>query len=123
MNPPIALVVTDAACTGTVNVRPRNGVTTLADLGITSLNPPRPNVLDGKSGRTTQVTFTLKQDGFVELKVYDMLGVEADVLQSGMMKRGPHSLQFATNRLRPGIYFIVMTTGTTRSTQKLIVAN
>ncbi|MBE0644022.1 MAG: T9SS type A sorting domain-containing protein [Bacteroidetes bacterium] len=123
MTPPIALVVTDEACTGTINVRPRNGVTTLSDLGITSLNPPRPNVLDTKTGRTTQVTFTLKQEGFVELKVYDMLGVEAEVLQSGMLKRGTHSLQFATDRLRPGIYFIVMTSGTTRSTQKLIVAN
>jgi hypothetical protein len=123
MTPPIALVVTDNACTGTINVRPRNGVTTLSDLGITSLNPPRPNVLDGKTGRTTQVTFTLKQEGFVDLKVYDMLGVEAEVLHSGMLKRGAHSLQFATDRLRPGIYFIVMTTGTARSTQKLIVAN
>jgi hypothetical protein len=123
MMPPLALVATDEACTGTVNVRPRNGVTTLSDLGITTLNPPSPNVLDGKTGRSTQVTFALKQEGFVELKVYDMLGVEAEVLYSGVLKRGSHNLQFATNRLRPGIYFIVMTTDATRSTQKLIVAN
>jgi hypothetical protein len=80
-------------------------------------------VLDGKTGRSTQVTFTLKQEGFVELKVFDMLGVQAEVLHSGTFKRGSHSLQFATDRLRPGIYFIVMTTASTRSTQKLIVAN
>lgn len=123
MTPPVALVATDDACTGTVNVRPRNGVTTLADLGITALNPPRPNVLDGKSGRSTQVTFSIKSESVVDLKVYDMLGVEADVLHSGMLKRGTHSVMYATDRLRPGIYFIVMTTGTTRFTQKLIVAN
>ncbi|MFZ1729893.1 MAG: choice-of-anchor D domain-containing protein [Bacteroidota bacterium] len=123
MMPPLALVATDEACTGTINVRPRNGVTTLSDLGFTTLNPPLPNVLDGKTGRSTQVTFTLKQEGFVELKVYNMLGVEAEVLHSGVLKRGNHSLQYATNRLRPGIYFIVMTSGATRSTQKLIVAN
>jgi hypothetical protein len=123
MTPPLALVATDEACTGTVNVRPRNGVTTLADLGITTLNPPRPNVLDGKSGRGTQVTFSLKGESFVDLKVYDMLGVEKAVLHSGVLKRGTHSVQYATDRLRPGIYFIVMNAGATRSTQKLIVAN
>lgn len=123
MDPDVALVATDEGNTGTVNVRPRNGVTTLSDLGITTLNPPRPNVIDGKSGRTAQVTFSLKGESFVELKLYDMLGVEKAVIHSGVLKRGSHSLQYSASGLRPGIYFVVMNAGGTRNTQKLIVAN
>lgn len=123
IEPPVATITTDEGITGTLHVRPRNGVTTLEDLGITTLNPPRPNVLDGRNGRTAQVTFSVKTEGYVSLKAYDMLGVEVAVLHSGMLKRGTHSLKYSADRLRPGIYFLVMTTGTTRSIQKLIVAN
>jgi hypothetical protein len=123
IEPPVAMITTDEAITGTLHVRPRNGVTTLEDLGITTLNPPRPNVLDGRTGRSAQVTFSIKTEGYVALKAYDMLGVEVAVLHSGMLKRGTHSMKYSADHLRPGIYFLVMTTGTTRSIQKLIVAN
>jgi hypothetical protein len=123
MSPQVASIVTDAAAGGTVNLRPRNGVTTLEDLGITTLNPPRPNVLDGINGHGSQISFSLRSDAFVEVQLHDMLGVEVDVLHSGVTKRGTHNLRYSADHLRPGIYFVVMTTGSTRSVQKLIVAN
>ncbi|MBR9978313.1 MAG: T9SS type A sorting domain-containing protein [Bacteroidetes bacterium] len=123
MTPPVAQIETYNAATGTVNLRPRNGVTTLEDLGITSLNPPRPNVLDGVNGRGSEISYTLRNESFVSVKLHDMLGVEIDVLHSGVTRRGEHSLRYSADHLRPGIYFVIMTAGSTRSVQKLIVAN
>ncbi|MDT8323715.1 MAG: choice-of-anchor D domain-containing protein, partial [Bacteroidota bacterium] len=123
LEPDVAQVVTDEATSGTITIRPRNGVTTLSDLGITTMTPPRPNVLDGKSGRSTQVSITLDRDSFVEMKLYNLLGVETDVIHRGMLKQGAHILRYRADNLRPGVYFVVMTTGSFRSTQKLIIAN
>jgi hypothetical protein len=121
--PDIALLTTDATCSGTVTVRPRNGVATLSDLGITTLNPPRPNVIGGGSGNgQTMLTFSLKLESSVELKVFDILGVEVAVIHSGSFKRGTHSIRYTPETLRPGVYFVVMTAGSYRGMQKLIVA-
>jgi len=122
LQPDVALVSTDVGCTGTVTVRPRNGVTTLEDLGITGMNPPQPNVLNSNS-RQTQLTFSVKTDAHVQLKIYDMLGVEVTSVHDGMLKRGAHSIRYSAQNLRPGVYFVVMTSGEFRSAQKLIVAN
>jgi hypothetical protein len=123
LEPDIAQVTTDEATSGTITIRPRNGVTTLTDLGITTMTPPRPNVLDGATGRETQLDISMKSDAFVEVKLYNLLGVETAVIHRGSLKRGSHSLRYAADNLRPGIYFVVMTTGSFRGTQKLIIAN
>ena len=121
--PDVADVATDENCAGVVTIRPRNGVSTLEDLGITSMSPPRPNVLDGAAGRQTELNFTLESDAHVELAVHDLLGNRVARVHSGMLRRGAHTMRFSAERLRAGIYFVTMTTGTFRSTQKLIVAN
>ncbi len=121
--PAIATVVTDTSCSGTITVRPRSGVTTTADLGITTLNPPRPNVIGSSAAGSTEVTFSIKQDGFVEVKLFDILGVAVASIHNGSLKRGTHTFRYTPENLRPGVYFVVMSTGTYRGIQKLIVAN
>ncbi|MCB2203901.1 choice-of-anchor D domain-containing protein [bacterium] len=123
LEPDIAQITADDGTSGTITIRPRNGVTTLADLGITSLTPPRPNVLDGKTGRETQIQVSVDRDSYVEIKLYNLLGVETDVIHRGMLKSGAYSFRYQADRMRPGVYFVVMTTGTFRSAQKLIIAN
>ncbi len=121
--PDLAQVTTDETCNGTITVRPRNGVATLSDLGITTLNPPRPNVIGGNEGNQTLLSFSLKQDATVEVKLFDILGVEVATIHNGNLKRGTHSIRYAPENLRLGVYFVVMTTGSYRGVQKLIVAN
>jgi hypothetical protein len=121
--PAIAVITADETCSGTISIRPRNGVATLSDLGITTLNPPRPNIVGGIDGEQTLLSFSLKQEGMVELKVFDILGVEVAVIHSGNFKRGTHNIRYTFKHPRPGIYFIVMTASGYRGMQKLIVAN
>ncbi len=119
--PDIALVTTDVTCSGTVTIRPRNGVATLSDLGITTLNPPRPNVVGGSQPGETALSFSLKQDASVALKIFNILGDEVAVVHNGNLKRGAHTIRYSSDALRPGVYFVVMTTGSYRGMQKLIV--
>jgi len=121
--PGIALLTTDESCNGMVTIRPRNGVTTLSDLGITTLNPPRPNLVGGNSASQTLISFSLKNEAFVDVKIFDILGVETGIIHSGQLKAGKHSVRYSTSHLRAGVYFVLMTTDTYRSIQKLIVAN
>ena len=53
---------------------------------------------------TTQITFTLAETGFTELKVYDLLGREMTTLVSEVKTAGKHIIQFDASGLSSGIY-------------------
>jgi len=73
------------------------GVSTILQLCGNYPNPFNP---------TTTVQFSVPQDGYASLKVYNMLGQEVETLFSGMAKAG-HYIQatFNASRLASGIYF------------------
>jgi photosystem II stability/assembly factor-like uncharacterized protein len=55
---------------------------------------------------TTSIDFMLPADGFVTMKVYDILGREvATILNREMMDEGEHTVDFAANELASGVYF------------------
>ena len=56
------------------------------------------------------IEYTLPTDGFVSLKVYDVLGREVATLVNEKQNAGKHSVNFNGASLASGIYFYVLTT-------------
>jgi hypothetical protein len=55
---------------------------------------------------TTTITFTLAQDGFTTLKIYDVLGREVTTLANGVMKSGViNTVSFNASKYSSGVYF------------------
>jgi len=75
---------------------------TIAVPKVVALNQNYPNPFNP----TTTITFTLAQDGFTTLKIYDMLGREVTTLVNGEMKSGVmNAVSFNASKLSSGVYF------------------
>ncbi len=58
---------------------------------------------------TTQISYSLAQDAFVTLKVYDMLGNKVTELVNGGQTAGVHEISFDASELSSGIYIYRVT--------------
>lgn len=79
---------------GTVNMETETPVTT--ELNQNFPNPFNPS---------TKISFSIANEGFVSLKVYDMVGREVMTLISGNKTAGSHSVEFNASNLTSGVYF------------------
>ena len=70
---------------------------------------------------STTISYTLPQNGVVQLKVYDMLGKEVAVLVNKNQIRGSYKIKFDASSLPSGIYFYTLKSGSFSETKKLIL--
>jgi len=70
---------------------------------------------------TTKISYSIKQDGLVSLKVYDILGKEVSELVNEVKEAGTYSVTFNASELPSGIYFYTLTAGKFTATKKLIL--
>ncbi len=70
---------------------------------------------------STKISFDLPEEGFVTLKVYDMLGREVSSLFSGNMKSGPHEITFDASALSGGVYFYRLNTEKFNGVKKMLL--
>jgi hypothetical protein len=70
---------------------------------------------------STQIQFSLKTDGAVSLRVYDILGRETITLVDAWLPLGRHTVTFDASRLSSGTYIYVMTAGGVRISKKLVL--
>ncbi len=122
VQPPIAIIDTGLAARATVRIQPRNGVTTLADLGITSVRPPKPNLITTVSASHTAVTVEVAATAAGELALFDQLGNLMVRLHAGTFERGVHTYDLETATLPNGLYFVTFRAGRDMTSQKLILA-
>jgi hypothetical protein len=69
----------------------------------------------------TSIVFSLNDNSFVSLKVYDLLGREVAILASGEFDAGDHKVKFNGNNLESGIYFYEIKADNIRDVKKLIL--
>ncbi len=70
---------------------------------------------------TTNIKFSIPENGLVSLKVYNVLGeVVADLLNKELVA-GNHSVDFNAANLTSGIYFYTLTSGNLVSTKKMLL--
>lgn len=70
---------------------------------------------------TTTIKFTLPEEGFVNLTVYNMLGQNVKKLVSEFRKAGYHEVQFNASNLSSGFYIYRIKSGKFTSTKKMLL--
>jgi hypothetical protein len=69
---------------------------------------------------TTVISFTIPENYFVSLKVYDLLGTEIAELAGREYSAGWHSITFDASNFASGVYFYTFKAGQYTSTQRMI---
>ena len=70
---------------------------------------------------STQISFSLAQNGFVRLVVYNLLGQEVKTLINRNMEAGSHSITFEASDLQSGVYIYKLTSSGFTQTKKMIL--
>lgn len=70
---------------------------------------------------STRIDFTVKEAGFVTIRVYDMLGSEVAVLVNEMKQPGSYSVNFDASNLSSGMYLYKIETGSFTSVKKMLL--
>ncbi len=70
---------------------------------------------------TTTIRYSIPQNSFVNIKVYDIAGKEVATLANDMETQGNHSIEFNASNLASGIYFYRIQCGNFSDTKKLIL--
>lgn len=69
----------------------------------------------------TTISFVIKENGQVSLKVYNVLGDEVATLVNGELTGGVHTVQFDASTLSSGVYFYTLTAGNFTETKKMLL--
>ncbi len=70
---------------------------------------------------STVIQYQIPENGFVTLKVYDILGNEVATLINGKQQAGSYGINFNASELSSGIYFYQLKTGKFVDTKKMIL--
>ena len=71
--------------------------------------------------QTTTINYQLPKDGFVTIKVYDMLGKEVATLVNETKSGGYHSVNFDASKLTSGVYVYTITTNNFIQSKKMLL--
>ena len=69
---------------------------------------------------TTTITFNLPERSYVELNIYNVLGVKLATLVKGIKSAGSYSVQFNASNYPSGIYIYELQTANYKQTKKMI---
>lgn len=69
----------------------------------------------------TQITYTVKEVGFIKLKVFDVLGKDVTTLVNKEQSAGIYKVEFNGSDLATGIYFYQLNVGNFVETKKMIL--
>ncbi|MCH8032793.1 MAG: T9SS type A sorting domain-containing protein [Bacteroidetes bacterium] len=70
---------------------------------------------------TTTIHYELPLEGFVTLKVFDVLGKEVKTLIEGYRTEGRYEVEFDATNLPSGIYFYRLQSGSFVETKKMVL--
>jgi len=70
---------------------------------------------------STNIKFSLKQNSFVTLKVYNLLGVEIATIISSDLNAGTYDVKWEPNKLASGIYYYRLSTDGFSDTKRMVI--
>ena len=68
---------------------------------------------------STSISYSIPENAFVTLKIYDVLGNEVEVLINEQKEPGNYQIDFNASELSSGIYYYALTAGNFISTKKM----
>lgn len=69
----------------------------------------------------TSISYSIPQNAFVSLKVYDVIGNEVAILVNTLQESGKHEVNFNASNLSSGIYFYKLTAGNSTQINKMLL--
>ena len=69
----------------------------------------------------TQIKFDIAKQGFVTLKIYDVLGREMSKLVSEVKSPGSYIVDFDGTKLSSGVYFYKLESGTFNDVKRMVL--
>jgi flagellar hook assembly protein FlgD len=98
------------------SVKKEDSETVLADEEELSIsNYPNP------FNPTTTISYTLPEEGRVQIKVYDILGREVETLVNEIRTAGTHKVEFNASHLPSGVYLYKIETSQGMLTKKMLL--
>ncbi|MGE5352348.1 MAG: T9SS type A sorting domain-containing protein [Acidobacteriota bacterium] len=70
---------------------------------------------------STTISYFIPKEGFVEIKIYDMLGREVSTLVRGIQAKGEHRVQFDASSFPGGIYIYSLRAGNYKASRNLLL--
>lgn len=70
---------------------------------------------------TTKIDFTIPNNEFVSIKVFDVLGKEVATLVNKKMDKGSYSVSFNASKLTSGVYFYKIVSGNFSSVKRMML--
>ncbi len=98
---------------GTI-IHTTNGGVAVEEIG--NIKQPQTDVILGQNSpnpfsRATVISFSLPKAGYVDLRVYDLIGQEVATLVDGELPAGEHHVDFDRRNLPSGVYFYRLNAG------------
>jgi len=93
-------------------------VTILEALNDFTLNQNYPNPFNP----STRISFSIPQNSFVTITIFDVLGNEIETLINRELSAGSYDIEFAAKNLTSGVYFYNITAGEFTKTMKMILS-
>jgi|GEM_PF-431869 len=69
---------------------------------------------------TVMISYSLKEAGMTQLKLYDVTGRQVQELDSGWRQAGDYQVKFSPENLSSGVYFVSLESGGKQSVEKLV---
>ena len=70
---------------------------------------------------STEVSFTLPMNGYVQLAAYDIRGQQVDMIFEGAQSVGDHTYTWNASNLPSGVYYIRLQAGSMVTSQKALL--
>jgi len=97
------------------------GVTSVSDNKLSPANFSLDQNYPNPFNPSTMISYSIPIDGFVSLKVYNIIGKEVAFLVNGFQKSGKYDITFDASKLTSGVYFYTIKAGEFASTKKMIL--
>ncbi len=90
------------------------------DTGIEAFGQGVLQVYPNPVSTTAVLHFKLKENSFVRIDIYDLLGRKTEEVCMDYLIAGDHWIEWSTNNLKPGMYYAVLRSGRAECTLKII---
>jgi hypothetical protein len=70
---------------------------------------------------STKINYNIGEPGLVQLRVYNVLGVEVATIVNEQQNAGNYTIDFDASRFSTGVYFYSLTVNNFTQTRKMIV--